>query len=163
MGNEKLVEQLQNGLIIEEYHSAKSAGRKMNVSDSAIRQSIRNGTKCKGYHWRYKQQHFENSSEIFHRHPTLPIHCSNSGRIKHKFGNIVEGSLHPSGYKYVMVEGKKYSVSRLIAETFIPNPERKLTVDHIDRNRINNRVENLRWFTMKEQAGNRNWVDHWNQ
>ena len=43
-------------------------------------------------------------------------------------------------------------VYRLIAETFIPNPEGKKTVNHIDGNRNNNHVSNLEWMTFKENS-----------
>lgn len=48
---------------------------------------------------------------------------------------------------------------RLVAETFIQNPEGKPTVDHINRARTDNRVQNLRWATRKEQADNTKMVD----
>lgn len=61
-------------------------------------------------------------------------------------------------YLTVELQGKAYQVHRLVAETFIPNPENKPTVDHIDRNPENNSVSNLKWATYKEQATNKNEV-----
>lgn len=50
---------------------------------------------------------------------------------------------------------KTYSIHRLVAQAFIPNPENKPTVDHINRDRLDNRVENLRWATYEEQQSNK--------
>ena len=63
------------------------------------------------------------------------------------------------GYQLVSLMNPKCNkfVHSLVANAFIPNPDKKPSIDHIDRNRENNCIENLRWATMKEQCKNRNW------
>lgn len=57
-------------------------------------------------------------------------------------------------YLCVRLDNKLISVHRLVAKAFIPNPDNKPTIDHIDRNTLNNSVENLRWATQSEQSIN---------
>lgn len=62
------------------------------------------------------------------------------------------------GYKRVDLiingERKTFLLHRLVAQAFILNPENKPCIDHIDGNPENNRVENLRWVTHKENNNN---------
>jgi len=62
------------------------------------------------------------------------------------------------GYLMIrMTHDKKRSTKyphRLVAEHYIPNPENKREVDHINRNSHDNRVENLKWVTPKENMKN---------
>lgn len=64
------------------------------------------------------------------------------------------GSPDADGYPRVKIDGKNRRVHILVAEAFIPNPDNKTTVDHKNRVRNDNRVENLRWATPKEQIEN---------
>lgn len=61
-----------------------------------------------------------------------------------------------SGYPIVTLSfnglRKSVRVHRLVAEAFLPNPTNKRTINHIDENKINNRIENLEWATDKENA-----------
>lgn len=78
-------------------------------------------------------------------------------RIKGKkgthIGRILEGTLH-NGYLTVELssedEAKVYRINRLVARTFIPNPENKPEVNHINGIKTDNRVENLEWVTHNE-------------
>lgn len=65
-----------------------------------------------------------------------------------------KGTKTKNGYKAVHINGKRYSVHRLIAEAFIPNPENKPFIDHINTIRDDNRVQNLRWCTYEENQNN---------
>lgn len=54
------------------------------------------------------------------------------------------------GYRFVRIGKKSYPLHRVIASAFIPNPENKPEVNHIDGNKSNNAVSNLEWVTRKE-------------
>ena len=53
-------------------------------------------------------------------------------------------------YENINISGKSYSVHRLVAEAFIPNPDNKPQVNHINGIRSDNRLGNLEWVTNEE-------------
>lgn len=77
------------------------------------------------------------------------IEVSSDGRVRNsKTGKEYKGIMN-SGYIRICIK-KFYRLHRLVALTFIPNPENKPVVDHINHDRLDNRVENLRWATISE-------------
>ncbi len=89
---------------------------------------------------------------------------SNLGRLRgldrldsrgHKVtGTILKLHYNKDGY-YIITLGKDtiqkaYQVHRIVAKTFIPNPDNLHTVDHINGVRDDNRIENLRWCTIQQ-------------
>ena len=78
-----------------------------------------------------------------------------NGVIYNKNGSVKSTSTNHKGYKIVTFCENGIlsysSVHKIVAKQFIPNPENKYTVDHINMNKSDNRVCNLRWSTSKEQ------------
>ena len=84
---------------------------------------------------------------------------SEDGRLfSERTGKWLRPSTDRYGYQYyvVSINGTRFTVKahRAVAECYIENPENKPTVDHIDGDRKNNSVSNLRWATHKEQQHN---------
>jgi len=79
--------------------------------------------------------------------------------LKHNI--FLKPYLTKKGYHYVTFSTKGYKtrktmiIHRLVALLFVPNPDNKLTVDHVNHNKRDNRLSNLDWFTMKGLNHNR--------
>ena len=65
-------------------------------------------------------------------------------------GRVLRGKSNGHGYMRVNLSGRDFSVHRLVADTFIANPDNKRTVNHKDRVRSNNAKANLEWMTHGE-------------
>ncbi|UUW40520.1 homing endonuclease [Enterococcus phage vB_Efm_LG62] len=85
---------------------------------------------------------------------------SNLGRVKRLKGKyisterILKPTKHTTGYLRVKLckNNVRFNkkIHRLVAEAFIPNPENKPQVNHIDEDKTNNIISNLEWMTAKE-------------
>lgn len=94
-----------------------------------------------------------NLNEIWRDIPDYPNYqVSNLGNVRNvKFGRIIKPSMTNKGYLRVCLwgngESKNYRVHRLVAQAFIPNPNNYPEINHKDKNRQNNYVNNLEWCT----------------
>ena len=76
---------------------------------------------------------------------------SNKGRLRNTATNrVYKGPINVYGYPMF----NSIPIHRLVAEAFLPNPDNKPFVDHIDTDRANNDVSNLRWVTQEENMRN---------
>ena len=84
---------------------------------------------------------------------------SNYGRVRNdKTHRILKACIDGSGYYHVVLykdkKSKSMNVHRLVANTFIDNPEGKRCIDHINNDRLDNKVANLRYATYTENQQN---------
>lgn len=76
----------------------------------------------------------------------LKPHKMKSGHLSTKLGSFGSDYIH-----------------RLVAKAFVPNPDNKPEIDHIDCNPSNNYFENLRWVTRKENLNNPLTIEHYKE
>jgi uncharacterized protein with PIN domain len=106
-----------------------------------------------GFKWSLEPQVDYLEGEIWKQVPnTIKTYwVSNLGRFKNFFGVIMDNYKKTvSGYISVGIDNITYRLHRIVALTFIENPENKEQVNHIDGNKTNNAVSNLEWVTNQE-------------
>lgn len=77
---------------------------------------------------------------------------SSYGRIKNKNEKITTGYSHTNGYLKITILNKKYTLHRLVAQVFIPNPENKTVVNHKNGDKLDPTLGNLEWMTPRENS-----------
>ena len=83
---------------------------------------------------------------------------SNIGRVRSltRYKKVIKPRITNSGYYQYQLWHKGVcrvgSAHRLVAQAFIPNPDNKPVVNHIDENKLNNSVDNLEWVSHAENC-----------
>lgn len=100
----------------------------------------------KGYNNKY---YITNKGKVF------IANYRNSGKPKELKPRIISG-YYALGLEGNKIDGRRnqkiYKIHRLLAEYFIPNPNNKPCVNHIDGNKLNNSLSNLEWVTISENT-----------
>jgi len=86
--------------------------------------------------------------------PNFPNYEINKlGEVRHiRFQKILKHQLNKFGYLHVALSNKTKLLHRLLAETFISNPNNLQTVNHKDGNKLNNDISNLEWMTLGDNV-----------
>lgn len=71
------------------------------------------------------------------------------GRVRHYNGKTLLPTINRHGYKVVNIQNKVYPIHRILASTFIPNPENLPEINHKDEIRHNSVLENIEWCSHK--------------
>lgn len=110
----------------------------------------------------YKNEVLFQDRNIYRRHPLLDIYTDKEGNLYSvKTGKVkytYKVGKRPDGYLQIGIKRSSYLAHRIVAQSWIPNPENKPKVNHINGNKSDNRVINLEWCTDKENSAHARYV-----
>lgn len=139
-----------------EFRSVQEAARETHEADQPNIVHCLKGRRRRhrGYTWKYRECTFSSEKgRACLRQPRVEV--SSHGRIKGLDGRIGNGHMK-GGYRCIFLQRRCFRVHFLVCTAFLGfRPSDSHSVDHINRIKDDNKIENLRWASSREQAMNR--------
>ena len=165
--NAKVIEEFENNVKVREHSSVQELIKELDVSYYLINKSLRHGGT-----FTYQKLSDDDHDRVF-RYKTYDAieneewrtvviddekttyDISNMGRLRNNnTGYVTKGAEGTGNYLHSSVNYVSYKMHRLVCMAFVPNPENKKFVDHINTIKSDNRASNLRWVTQSENMLN---------
>lgn len=158
-----IVQYNKNGKKIKEFDSISNACTELHICRSCIyKVCIGIRKTAGGFVWKYKnsKKNLKINLKDAKKIPNYPkYYITRYGKVYStcmKVGKFLIPRKNPNGYLAITLSKcdrkKTLYIHRLVAQAFIPNPYNKKVVNHKDRNKHNNRVDNLEWTSSSENT-----------
>jgi hypothetical protein len=151
-----------NDEFIKEWNSPKEIKESLNIqSTNVLKCCMEERIKAGNFKWKYKniidnnEEYKDLITDDNKKYSKYKI--NKNGIVINKLTNLIITQHINGGYSIIRImsddgKGKSFRIHRLVALAFLPNPYNYKIVNHIDKNKLNNNLDNLEWCTIQQNV-----------